>query len=256
LETAVDIGDIDMVILAHRPRSVASIAQRIGRGNRREDRISTVAVARTAGESSYYEKVFEAIVRSKYASEVHSFDPSVVVQQTLAMLSGVEGHTTGELQAMFCGLVPLEEVSAILDHLSDGGWIEHRDDDHWALSTRAREQGSKIYSNIPGSESVAVVEQETGVAIGNISLPIDNIFILGGQAWLVRKRRADRVLVSRVESGTEIANFASYDRFGSYFDLLPLELRMRYKKALGKEQELRASAMQKQSIATTSWAST
>ena len=85
LEVGVDIGDIDMVILANRPRSISSIAQRIGRGNRRQDRISTVAVARTSGEVSYYEKIFEAIVRSKYSSEEHAFDPSVVVQQTAVL---------------------------------------------------------------------------------------------------------------------------------------------------------------------------
>jgi hypothetical protein len=41
--------------------------------------------------------------------------------------------------------------------------------------------------------------------------------------------------VTKVNSGTEIANFESYDRFGAFFDLLPLGLRMRHKKALQKD---------------------
>jgi ATP-dependent Lhr-like helicase len=233
LEVGVDIGDIDMVILANRPRSIASIAQRIGRANRREKRISTIAVARSSGEVAYYDKVFEAIVRSKYTSEEHSFDPSVVVQQIFSSLSGPVGKTADEVHALFRGIMSAEEVATVWNHLHDGGWIEQLGDGTWTVTKRAKEMGPKIYSNIPGSESIEVVEVETGQPIGDIALPIDNIFILGGQAWLVRKRQASRVMVSKVDSGTDIANFASYDRFGAFFDLLPLDLRMRHKKAIG-----------------------
>jgi ATP-dependent Lhr-like helicase len=233
LEVGVDIGDIDMVILANRPRSIASIAQRIGRANRRERRISTIAVARSAGEAAYYDKVFEAIVRSRYASEEHSFDPSVVVQQMLSALSGPSGSKRGQVEALFRGVMTPEDVSSVWNHLHDAGWIEQLEDGTWTVAKRAKEMGAKIYSNIPGSESIEVVEVETDLPIGDIALPIDNIFILGGQAWLVRRRLSNRVLVSKVNSGTDIANFASYDRFGAFFDLLPLDLRMRHKKALG-----------------------
>jgi ATP-dependent Lhr-like helicase len=233
LEVGVDIGDIDMVILAYRPRSVASIAQRIGRANRREKRICTIAVARSSGEAAYYDKVFEAIVRSKYSSEEHTFDPSVTVQQIFSMLSGPVGRPRDEVTAMFRGIMPPEEVTEVWDHLHEGGWIEMLEDGTWTAGKRAREMGPKIYSNIPGSESIEVVEMETDQPIGNIALPVDNIFILGGQAWLVRKRLSNRVMVSKVDSGTDIANFASYDRFGAFFDLLPLTLRMRHKKAMG-----------------------
>jgi ATP-dependent Lhr-like helicase len=233
LEVGVDIGDIDMVILASRPRSVASIAQRIGRANRREKRISTIAVARSSSEAAYYDKVFEAIVRSRYSSEEHSFDPSVVVQQIFSTLAGPTAKGAGEVQALFRGILPDEELASVWGHLHDGGWIEQIDDGAWTLGKRARAMGPKIYSNIPGAESIEVVEVETGQPIGDIALPIDNIFILGGQAWLVRKRLASRVMVSKVDSGTDIANFASYDRFGAFFDLLPIDLRMRHKKAMG-----------------------
>lgn len=233
LEVGVDIGDIDMVILANRPRSIASIAQRIGRANRREKRISTIAVARSAGEAAYYDKVFEAIARSKYSSEEHSFDPSVVAQQILSTLSGPSGRARGEVEALFRAIMAPEDITAVWDHLHDGGWIEQHEDGSWTVAKRARELGGKIYSNIPGSESIEVVEMETDLPIGNIALPVDNIFILGGQAWLVRRRLSNRVLVSKVDSGTDIANFASYDRFGAFFDLLPPELRMRHKKTLG-----------------------
>jgi hypothetical protein len=199
--------------------------------------------------------VFQAIVRSGYASEANSFDPSVAVQEVLVILSGPEGLTTDKIVATFHDLVPAEEVSSILDHLENGGWTERREDGRAVASSRAREQGCKLYSNIPGSKSIAVVEQETGIAIGNISLSIDNIFILGGQAWVVRKRSAERVLMSKVESRTEIAYLTSYDRFGSFFDLLPLDMRMRYKKALVKEQELHSRDLRESAMVAARWAS-
>jgi ATP-dependent Lhr-like helicase len=233
LEVGVDIGDIDMVILANRPRSVASIAQRIGRANRREERINTVAVARSAGEAAYYEKVFEAIARSKYASEERSFDPSVVVQQVLSSLSGPAGAKASEVQGLFCGLMPAEEVRAVWEHLHDGGWIEQDNNGRWSIGKRAREFGPKVHSNIPGSESIEVVEADSGQPIGNIALPIDNIFVLGGQAWMVRKKLNGRVMVSQVDSGTDVANFASYDRFGAFFDLLPAEIKLRHRREMG-----------------------
>lgn len=234
LEVGVDIGDIDMVILATRPRSISSIAQRIGRGNRRQERISTVAVARTAGEVSYYEKIFEAIVRSKYSSEEHAFDPSVMVQQILSALSNSDGMTGDQFTDLFSGMIDPAEVAEVLEHLKKSGWLDRSEDGRWKATDKTKELGPKLYSNIPGSESIRVVELETDDPIGNITLPVDNIFILGGQAWLVKRRLADRVLVTKVDSGTEIANFESYDRFGAFFDLLPLGLRMRHKKALEK----------------------
>jgi ATP-dependent Lhr-like helicase len=230
LEVGVDIGDIDMVILANRPRSVASIAQRIGRGNRRKDRIEVAAVAHTSGEAAYYEKIFHSIIRSKYSTEDYRFDPTVVVQQMFSVLIGSPGKDDAYFAALFGGLIGIDELGEITQHLAAQGWLQRAQDGTLSVTEKVRELGPNVYSNIPGSESIQVVEMDTEEPIGSIALPIDNIFVLGGQAWLVRKRKADRVLVTKVETGTEVANFASYDRFGAFFDLLPLGLRMKYKK--------------------------
>jgi hypothetical protein len=41
-----------------------------------------------------------------------------------------------------------------------------------------------------------------------------------------------------VERGTEIANFSSYDRYGAFFDLLPADLKLRYKGSLGRDPKV------------------
>lgn len=225
LEVGVDIGDIDLVMLLRRPRSVASLSQRIGRGNRREGCMKVIALASTAGECIYYEKVFKAVTRSEYDTTRYEFDPSVAVQQVLSCLTS-RPRSDEDLFVMFDGLLPDKDVQMILTQLSESGWIE-LDGNDWKATVRIGELGPGVFSNIPGYDSIQVVDMASGSTVGSIGLPVDNIFVLAGQAWLVREREKTRVLVTAVEEGTEIANFSSYDRFGAFFDMLPYSMRIR-----------------------------
>ncbi len=236
LEVGVDIGDIDLVMLVRRPRSVASLSQRIGRGNRREDSMKVVAIASTAGESIYYEKVFKAVTRSEYDTARYEFDPSVAVQQVLSSLSGGKVLSDESVFGMFDGLLPEKDVSLILTQLSESGWIE-LDGNDWKATARIGEFGPGVFSNIPGYDSIQVVDMASGSTVGSIGLPVDNIFVLAGQAWLVREREKTRVLVTAVEEGTEIANFSSYDRFGAFFDMLPFSMRLRMRQRQDSKDE-------------------
>lgn len=226
LEVGIDIGDIDMVILAHRPRSISSVAQRIGRSNRRKTRMSAVAVARSVGESAYYEMVFNSILRSKFDVEDYCFDPSVAVQQVLSVLQRSAGKDGAFFVSLLGGLLEESEVLEILENLAKNGWIE-KEGELWRATSRTTELGPKVHSNIPGYESIRVIDADTEEPIGSVSLPIDNIFVLGGQAWLVKDRTATTVLVKKVETNADVATFASYDRFGAFFDHLPSSLRIK-----------------------------
>ena len=236
LEVGVDIGDIDVVMLVRRPRSVASLSQRIGRGNRREDRIKVVALASTAAEALYYEKVFNAVSRSEYDTARYGFDPSVAVQQIMSSLVGGRLRPDESIFTMFEGLLPEKDVQQILAQLAEDGWIE-LDGNDWKATARIVELGPGVFSNIPGYDSIQVVDMASGSTVGNIGLPIDNIFVLAGQAWLVRQREGNKVMVTAVDQGTEVANFASYDRFGAFFDMLPYGLRLRMQQ---RRDDLRA----------------
>ena len=226
LEVGVDIGDIDVVILMRRPRSVASLSQRIGRGNRREDRIKVIAIASSMGEALYYEKVFNAVSRSEYDAARYEFDPSVAVQQIISMLSNGRNRSDGYVFDALEELISSEDLNHILNHLVEEGWIE-LDGNDWKATDRIAELGPGIFTNIPGYDSIQVVDMASSTIIGNIGLPIDNIFVLAGQAWLVREKTRSRVMVTAVDEGTEVANFSSYDRFGAFFDMLPYSIRIR-----------------------------
>jgi Lhr-like helicase len=131
--------------------------------------------------------------------------------------------------SLFAGIIDLKEISSILSYLARREYIIKQGEE-WMVTEKIREFGSKLHSNIPGYESIRVIDQRTEEPIGSIELPVDNIFVLAGQAWMVRERNSDSVLVTPVDSATEVPNFSSYDRFGAFFDLLPQEIRIRCRK--------------------------
>jgi len=85
LEIGIDIGDIDVIVLADPPISVSAFLQRIGRGNRRSDICRVVALR----DSPDIEAVFSALLDCAQRGElddVHEYDrPSVHFQQVLSL---------------------------------------------------------------------------------------------------------------------------------------------------------------------------
>ncbi|WP_019178509.1 DEAD/DEAH box helicase [Methanomassiliicoccus luminyensis] len=227
LEVGVDIGDIDLVILHSLPRSVSSLAQRIGRSNRRGDRISVVAVGK-GGTMLYYERVFKSILSGKFEAPEMEFDPSVAVQQVLSSLVGGP-RSEGFFEDLFDGLCAKDDVASILASLRSGGYV--REEGGRLFADRGcLDLGPKVYSNIAGFESILVVEEGSGTPIGQVDLPVDNIFVLSGQAWIVKERLEDMVVVERADRSTTIAKFASYERKGAFHPLLPADIRERQEK--------------------------
>lgn len=83
LEIGIDIGDVDVVVLAAAPSNVSSYLQRIGRGNRRSNTCRVLALHEADGAVMH-----EALVdcaRRGDLDDVHEYDrPSVRFQQVLS----------------------------------------------------------------------------------------------------------------------------------------------------------------------------
>ena len=81
LEIGIDIGDIDVVVIAEIPWSVSSLLQRIGRGNRRSNvnRAFGIYNSKESLESAL-EKMFELAIKGGLESKPYAPDLSVVVQ--------------------------------------------------------------------------------------------------------------------------------------------------------------------------------
>ncbi len=84
LEVGIDIGDIDVVVLADPPTAVSSMLQRVGRGNRRSDRCLVWACAADEWEARVINAVHECAIRGEL-DDVHDYArPSVQAQQAMS----------------------------------------------------------------------------------------------------------------------------------------------------------------------------
>jgi len=143
LEIGIDIGDIDLIVLAEPPWSISALLQRIGRGNRREGLIHAVAIATSEGERLLLEAMFEIAATGTLPTQPYEPDLSVAVQQIFSFLyQHPEGVSEVQLLELLNPLCSEYEARVILGHLRRVGWIEWRAG-HWFASTKLMDMGEK-----------------------------------------------------------------------------------------------------------------
>jgi len=203
LEIGIDIGDIDLVVLAEVPWSISSLLQRIGRGNRKEDVIHAAAVVSTREEKALIEKMFQLASRGVLPSDPYEPDRSVAVQQILSCLFQHPGgvNKAGVLY-MISPLCSDLQAEAIVSYLHTQGWVEIQGQRLYA-STRLMDLGERglIHSNIPDEEEYTVLDNSTGKEIGSISGEFDQLFTLAGKMWKVISVKGKTIIVERHPKG-------------------------------------------------------
>ncbi len=127
LEVGIDIGDIDLVVLDEPPPSVASLLQRIGRGNRRDAVTRVAAIAQSDDERDGLKAMFDAAATGQLPAPTYRPDLSVAVQQIFSLLFQTPGGLSVSVfeQTLSC-LCSGGEVQLILRHLEQTGWVEQR----------------------------------------------------------------------------------------------------------------------------------
>ncbi len=227
LEVGIDIGDIDLIVIAEPPWSVSSLLQRIGRGNRREGIVRVAALANSLKERNLLETMFKIAAFGELPEEPYTPDLTVAIQQIFSYLyQNREGVLEREIVDL---LLPIcsEKVSAmILRHLQSKGWIE-RVANRWFASAKLMDLGAKgrIHSNIPDPKSYEVVDIASGEEIGLIMGVFDDVFILGGKVWQIVSIEKNIIKVRRFIGRAQAAFFRKCGRVGAFYHLLPPELR-------------------------------
>ena len=227
LEIGIDIGNIDAIVLAEVPWSVSSLLQRIGRGSRRMSRNRVFAIYGSADEQMLLERMFHIAMAGYIEPVDYSHDPSVVVQQVFSSLySSPGGLTDHHLQNFFEGFCPEDELREILRHLAKTGWIK-KWKETWRATTRLMDLGAKgkIHSNIPSNKMMEVIDIGSRQTIGEVQYPVDEIFILGGRAWLIVRESFERLYVKPATRGIATAKFKSCVSEGAFSYLLPARLK-------------------------------
>lgn len=186
LEIGIDIGDIDLVILAEPPHSRSAMLQRVGRGNRRSGKIQVAALANGEPEKQMLEWLLS---RADLPLELIDYYPdySVVVQQIFSYLfQNQQGVTYSEIYSLlrfFCG----DEVNAdIINYLVDSKKVNYERKKLYLTETIMNMTvRGQIHCNIPSGLVLQVIDITTGQKIGKIFESVDDIFTLGGRNWKI-----------------------------------------------------------------------
>jgi len=227
LEVGIDIGDIDLIVLAEPPWSISSLLQRVGRGNRREGVTHVAAIVTSMEERQLLEEMFEVARSGKLPEEPYSPDLSVAVQQIFSYLyQNSDGVKEAEIIYLLSPLCGERESAVILRHLQSKEWIEHAAG-KWFASTRLMDLGEKgrIHSNIPESQSYRVVDVASGKEIGSIMGVVDELFVLGGKVWKIISIDRNVIKVRHFTGRAQAAFFRRCGRVGAFYWLLPSGLK-------------------------------
>lgn len=229
LEIGIDIGDIDLVVLAEIPWSVSALLQRVGRGSRRSGRVQIAALAQSSTEKNILEAMLTTARDGQLPIAPYHPDLSVVVQQTFSYLfQHTVGVSLAELAEIFQPLADTEIVQQILDHLQDDCWIEQRAGRYFA-STKIMDMGEKgsIHSNIPDSQTRTVVDVDTGTEIGTVAGLVDDVFVLARHAWKIVKVTRTKIGVRRYTGTAGAPIFSPHSDVGAFTSFLPPRLRIK-----------------------------
>ena len=174
LEVGIDIGDIDVVVLADPPKSVSSMLQRLGRGNRRSERCVVWACAADEWEFRVINAVYDCAVRGEL-DDVHDYTrPSVQFQQAIgAAWVGLRRDsplTPTNLKERTGGAVS----SAVVDDMVKSGVLREMrgallPSDEWCDYGDAR----KLHSVLVGGGGVPLVDVHSGETIAEVSRGAD-----------------------------------------------------------------------------------
>lgn len=252
LELGVDIGDIDIVILAGPPYSVGAFLQRIGRGNRRTNQTAVLGFYRSQREHHLFDVLLDCAESGIQDESIYSFRPSVVVQQLLSYLKQnpmgalSERHLRVLLDAPGATASLLSDVEevALVEHLVETGILRHGGRRGELLPGEAAGElyeRHEVNANIESTgRSVTVVDNLTGRVVGDIQerdlRPRESFALGGNRLDVVRQERGAVVVdIGREEGAMRKLRYRSRGR------VLPFDLAQRLGERVGlREDELPA----------------
>lgn len=177
LEVGIDIGDIDLVVLAGLPPDVSSLLQRIGRGSRRSRIARVGCMIENDAQRLRYEHLIEAAREGRLLGGRHNFCPSVLAQQCLGLLVQTPNKwiTAGAMSSRLPGWLKQtgwpDRLPELLNHLAALGWLPPSGRGRYSIGEKlekAFEQGL-VHTNIDdGRQGIEVVDQDTLQVIGSL----------------------------------------------------------------------------------------
>ncbi len=152
LELGIDIGDVDGIVLYRPPYNVSSLLQRIGRGNRRTEKLFAVGVYQNNWERILFETFFVCTENGVLYEKRYLPLPSVIPQQIYSYLyqRRARGTTLNSLLQILNQIYPEQMIKEIFGKLMADGMIKETRPGIYHLSDKLEKKITygKIHSNI------------------------------------------------------------------------------------------------------------
>jgi len=236
LELGIDIGDIDAVILWGAPASAESFLQRVGRGNRRQNKTNAICLIPNDSETPLCDALrFLALIDSAQNGELPVLDPydlyGAAGQQCLSMIASENGRymRIADLCKFFDHKVHLSRstIEEILAELANNGYLQrHGFKNQYGADQKLYEliDYRMIYGNFGANSQTVDVFQEskklgTVPSINLLRVKSGMHVRFAGKSWLVGKASAEGFVLesTKARSRGEAVDFI-YPGGGIGFD--------------------------------------
>ena len=215
LEVGIDIGDIDLIVLADPPPDVTSLLQRMGRGSRRTDVTRVCCLSSDQGQTLRYEHLLDAAKKGRLLGGSYHFCPSVLVQQCMSLLLQTPNKwitakaLASRMPAWLRQTGWISRLPELLDHLTDEEWlIAGSGRYHMGEKLEEAFEYGLIHSNFESrGNEVQVVDQDTRQVLGTIPRMAtgDGRLLLSGRKLKVSKTlSSSRVLVTDTTANADL----------------------------------------------------
>jgi ATP-dependent Lhr-like helicase len=188
LELGIDIGDVDCVVLYRPPFDISSLLQRIGRGNRRTNRLFALGIYTDPWEKMIFEVYFENAVQGRLFEKRYTPSLSVIPQQIYSYLYQRQRIGT-TLKSIYNIMKPVYTEAyvktAFRNLIDDNKIVEQRPGIYYdSCELEDKIRWGKIHSNIADSNfgEYDVFNADSQKQIGRI-FHLKQRFILGGCCW-------------------------------------------------------------------------
>lgn len=209
LEVGIDIGDIEIILLAEPPFSINAFLQRIGRGNRLNDTSRVVALYSSPDELALFNALHHSACNG-ILDDVHEYDrPSVRFQQILSFAwRGISRDSKPLTMKNLAKRAGEQNHESVVNDMLKTGALENQ---RSALipSTELMDQGEKrlIHTTISGSANITMVDGTSGerlIATSGQNISAGALYV-GGKIKQVVSRMDGTVSLEKARTGQPLS---------------------------------------------------